>query len=392
MLPALFWLLLPVAAASGWWLAWRQARRDSEAAADRNAYFLSLNYLLDDRPDQALEVFEHMASGDRDTVETQLMLGNLFRRRGEVDRAIHTHHALLTRNPLTPEQRQRVLLELAEDYTRAGLLDRAENLYLHLVEGPAQPDTLAAALNRLIGIYEQEKDWRQAITHCDLLERRTGQVRKIEAAQYCCELTQQALDQQEPEVAQSCLQEALQRNAACARANLLRARLALAADDRAGAIEALIAVEHQVPRLLSEVLAPLAECFEALNRMPDFLDWLHAVHERHRYGWLAASLAHHLARWQGIPQALDFLDRVLARQPSFIGLRTLLELELEREPQDGGHLSTLFRAGRRMLDGAARYRCGQCGLVSTTLMWQCPSCKHWETIAPLPDLICRSPT
>lgn len=385
----LFWLLLPVAAASGWWLARRSQRRETSHPS-RADYFRGLNYLLDDKPDQALEVFAQMAELDRGTVETQLMLGHLFRRRGEVDRAIHIHHSLTTRGHLTTLQRQRVILELAEDYMRAGLFDRAEALYRGLIEQPVQGKYNAVALNRIIKIYEQEKDWRQAITHCDLLERLTGQVRKVEAAHYCCELALEALHQEHPEQAAEHLREALRRDANCARASLIQARLAMSQDDHEAAIEALLAVERQNPLYLSEVLEPLAQCYTVLQQPDVFSSWLHAAHRRHRYGWLTASLASHLTRTEGTPIALDFLTRELQHQPTFIGLRTLVELKLAQAETGQAGLETLYQASRQLLDSAVRYRCDHCGFSLKTLNWQCPSCKNWETITPLPDLCCRN--
>jgi len=132
----LLWLLLPVAAASGWWIARREYARRDGAVVSNADYFKGLNYLIDERPDQAIEVFTRMADVDRDTAEIHLALGNLFRRRGEVDRAIHIHGSLIDRTHLTAEQRRRAMLELGEDYLRAGLFDRAETLFQELVEPP----------------------------------------------------------------------------------------------------------------------------------------------------------------------------------------------------------------------------------------------------------------
>lgn len=150
----LLWLLLPVAAASGWWVARHDRARRSDVAVRSAEYFKGLNYLIDDKPDQAIEVFTRMADVDQDTAETHLALGNLFRRRGEVDRAIHIHGSLIARTNLTDDQRRRAMLELGEDYLRAGLFDRAEALFQELVD---QPDHMEVALSRLIHILQQEK-------------------------------------------------------------------------------------------------------------------------------------------------------------------------------------------------------------------------------------------
>ncbi len=386
----LFWLLLPVAAASGWWMARRSDNRTTVAPRSaRSDYFRGLNYLLDDKPDQALEVFARMAELDQETVETQIMLGVLFRHRGEVERAIHIHHHLTVRGDLSIAQRQRATLELAEDYLRAGLFDRAETLFRALIEQDPASEGAAQALNRLLKLYEQGKDWLQAIQYCDLLERMTGQVRQVEAAHYCCELALLALDRDAPEEAGRWLREALRRHSRCVRASLLLARLALQRDQRQ-AIKVLSNVESQNPLYLSEVLIPLENCYNTLNQTEAYTRWLQDMQQRYRYGWLTARLARHLAQSGESSRALTFLAEALEQQPTIIGLRTLIEINVQREDGERGDLQTLYRASGRMLDGAAHYRCDQCGFTVKSLNWQCPSCKQWESIKPLPDLVCRS--
>lgn len=392
VLPGLFWLLLPIAAASGWWLARYGAQQAEQQRDSESDYVKGLNYLLEDQPDQALEILTRLIETHRETTESQLVLGSLFRRRGETDRAIYIHHGLLTRANLSDMQRQRVLLELGEDYTSAGLLDRAEALFQQLVDLPVRHEYQtaeyhAAALNNLIAIYEQEKDWQQAVVHCDRLERMTGQIRRTEAAQYCCELARSAFDNEQPNTALNHLREALRRNSACTRANLLLASLSMADGDDRAALSALYTIEQQNIQYLHEALAPLTECHDRLDTAQDFLDWLHAAYQHYGFSWLAIHLAQCLARQQGTTAALAFMTRTLEDQPSFTGLRTWLELHCRDQPQSDRAI--LFQASRRLLDGSARYRCTQCGFTSKTLHWQCPSCKRWETVHPLSDLICR---
>jgi len=163
----LLWLLLPVAAASGWWVARHtelvsQARKKSSLTSD---YFKGLNYLVNEQPDKAIEVFIRVVEVDSETIETHLALGSLFRRRGEVDRAIRIHQNLIARPSLNREQRTQALLELGQDYMNAGLLDRAESLFLELVELDAHT---VRALQLLADIYEQEKDWQACL---DIVEQ-----------------------------------------------------------------------------------------------------------------------------------------------------------------------------------------------------------------------------
>ena len=396
VLPGLFWLLLPIAAASGWWLARHASHQEEPQDDSQSNYVKGLNYLLADQPDQALEILTQLTDAHREAVDSQLVLGRLFRRRGETDRAIYVHHNLLNRPDLNHVQRQQALLELGEDYTCAGLLDRAEELFQQLLDSPVEHEYQTAeyhvtALHKLIAVYEQGKDWQQAIAHCDRLERMTGQVYRTQAAQYCCELAQTAYTHQQPDSALHYLDQALRRNAHCTRANLLRARLATDQGDDHTALQSLYAIEWQNPLLLHEALAALTECHMRLGTSQVLLNWLQGAYERYGLSWLATHLAQQLARERGSTAALNFMSEVLNDQPSFIGLRTWLELYSPEPLITDDIAPLLLQASRRLLDANARYRCNQCGFTSKVLHWQCPSCKRWETLYPLSDLTCRTP-
>ncbi len=384
----LLWLLLPLAAASGWWVARREYARRNGSAVRSAEYFKGLNYLIDDKPDQAIEVFTRMADVDRDTAETHLALGNLFRRRGEVDRAIHIHGSLIARTNLTADQRRRAVMELGEDYLRAGLFDRAEALFQELVD---QPDHMEIAVSRLIYIFQQEKDWRQAIAHCDRLEQIGGEPKRRETAHFCCELAEEADARQEYAEAKTWLLSALVRDPDCTRANLLLGRLAMRAGDYRAAIEAFRAVERQDLGYFPEVIAPLGQCFGALGRLDEWVCYLREVQERDRGGRVTDALAEWLLKQEGEDAALRFLDRELRESPTLLGLRRLVGIKLGRgEGAEYADLRALHCISTQMLNSAARYRCANCGFVVKSLHWCCPSCQRWNTIKPMPDLVMKT--
>lgn len=385
----LLWLLLPVAAASGWWVARREyAGRRNRATARNAEYFKGLNYLIEDKPDQAIEVFTRMAGVDRNTAEIHLTLGNLFRRRGEVDRAIHIHGSLIARSNLTADQRRRALLELGEDYLRAGLFDRAEELFRELLE---QPDHTEVALSRLIHIFQQEKDWRQAIAYCDRLERIGGASKRRETAHFCCELAEDASQRRQGDEAKTWLFDALARDPHCARANLLLGHLAMEAGDPRAAIAAFQAVERQDRGYFPEVIAPLGRCYEALDRLDEWGTYLREVQQRDHGGRITDVLADWLLRQEGEEAALQFLERELQEYPTLLGLRRLVEIQLARG-EGGGYagLRALHCVSTQMLNGVARYRCVNCGFVVKAMHWCCPSCQQWNTIKPMPDLVMKT--
>ncbi len=382
----LLWLLLPVAAASGWWVARREyAGRRNSATVRNTEYFKGLNYLIEDKSDQAIEVFTRMAGVDRNTAEIHLTLGNLFRRRGEVNRAIHIHGSLMARSTLTADQRCRALLELGEDYLRAGLFDRAEELFRELLE---QPDYTEVALSRLIHIFQQEKDWRQAIAYCDRLERIGGQSKRRETAHFCCELAEEASQDND---ARTWLLDALARDPGCARANLLLGRLAMRAGDYRAAIAAFQAVERQDRGYFPEVIAHLGQCYGAVGRLDEWGAYLWEVQQRDHGGRITDALADWLMRQEGEEAALRFLERELREHPTLLGLRRLVEIKLERgEGAEYADLRALHCVSTQMLNGAARYRCVNCGFVVKSLHWCCPGCQQWNTIKPMPDLVMKA--
>jgi len=385
----LFWLLLPIAAVSGWWVAKREyASREGNCTTNSAKYVKGLNYLLDDNPDKAIEIFVRMAEVDKDTAETHLALGNLFRHRGEVARAIPIHRNLIASETLTSQQRNRAVLELGEDYMRAGLFDRAEILFKELV---GQPEYTAMALARLVDIYEQEKDWKQAIVHCDRLENITGQSKRLETAHYCCELAEEALRRNDHSKAQELLQRALIRDPNGARASIMRGRMAMNDGNYATAIVAFQAVEHQNRSYFSEIITPLSQCYAALGRQAELIEYLRDVQRRDHTGRITDALAELLLEHQGEEAALQFLETELQAYPTFLGMRRLVELKLTHcQGSDYSDLSTLYRISKHMLNGSARYKCDSCGFIGKFLHWCCPSCKKWSGVKPIPDLVIKN--
>ena len=236
MLEYLLLLLLPVAVYLGWWLARTLDRRSSNKRNQlfSNQYFQGLNYLLNEQPDKAIQVFLELAEVNQDTVETHMALGSLFRRRGEVDRAIRFHQNIIAKPGLEPEQRTQALLELGEDYMRAGLLDRAERLFAELIETDAHTPS---ALRSLLEIYQQEKDWEKALEQAQRLEQVSGEHMGGVMAQFCCEMAEAALADNDRERARRHLRQARRHDPRCIRARFVLAELSAQEGDYKAALE-----------------------------------------------------------------------------------------------------------------------------------------------------------
>ncbi len=379
----LLWLLLPIAAASGWYAARRVGRQDRAGAGGsglHSDYFKGINYLLNEQPDKAIEVFIRVLEVDSETVETHLALGNLYRRRGEVDRAIRIHQNLIERPGLEAAQRAEALLELGQDYLGAGLLDRAENIFQELAEAGTYR---VQALRQLIDIYEQEKDWEAAIASAQRLESATGNQLGAVVAQYRCEQAEQAKNEGDTQAAMDGIRAALGTHRGCVRASLVEGDLHSDLGNHQAAIAAYKRVEEQDPDYVPVTVNRIHRCYMALERPDEMKEYLSGLMDR--YGWITATLA--LAdlteEERGVPDAIAFMAEQLRRRASVRGLDRLLELELEGGESSIEHLTILKDLTSELLADRPVYKCTHCGFPAKSMHWQCPSCKHWDSVKPI---------
>lgn len=373
---ALLFLLLPVAAATGWWVARRGERaRRSRSSALSSSYFRGLNYLLNEQPDKAIEVFLELADINPDTVETHLALGNLFRRRGEMDKAIRFHKHIMTRPNLSDEQRALALYELGEDYMQAGLLDRAERLFRELAEHDSNN---VVPTRQLLSIYQQEKDWEQAIEMARTL-REDGPERGELIAQFQCEIAAQALNDKDTERARQALRQARRYDPRNPRARLLEGDLAWSMEDWSRAADHYRAACDLDADCLIQVLDRIIECHRRVDD-PDALDdWLQTVVERSPMTTPLIALARRRAANDPQGAADLVLDR-MARRPTVRGLKYLMSLLVS----EGARLDRIDPALvgdllDRLLSDQPLYRCQHCGFSGTSYHWLCPSCRRWNT-------------
>ena len=381
---ALLWFLIPFAAVCGWLVARHASRNEPDEHLDaglRADYFKGIDYLLNEQQDKALDVFIKVLEVDTSTAETHLALGNLYRRRGEVDRAIRIHQNLVARSELDESRRVEALLELGHDYQSAGLLDRAEDLFRELVHGQHY---VVQALRQLIDIYEQEKDWQKAVDAAHELERQTGNALGAVIAHYWCELAEKARGYGDVGLAQTHLSAALKAYAGCVRASILRGDLLFDAGDSAGALEAYQQVEQQDRDYLPEIIERLLTTAQSASVKSDLIKYLH--HIVARYGGISATLA--LAelteREAGRSAAAAFMTEQLRKRPTIRGFERLLALEAHTEATEASsHARMLQVLIEQLMVNRPAYKCGHCGFPARLLHWQCPGCKHWNTVKPI---------
>lgn len=385
---SLGWLLvlLPLAGALGWILGRRGGERQGGARISRLSatYFRGLNYLLNEQQDKAIELFLQIAERDRETLETQFTLGTLFRRRGEVDRAIRLHQSVISRPGLSDEQRTRAILALGEDYMRAGLLDRAETLFADLVKmGAAAPQ----ALRHLMSIYQAERDWQQAIDHARRYEAATAEPMGRLVAQFECELAERARIKGDAGLARQHLGRAFAADANSVRAALLEGQIELAEGNDAAAIRAYERAARLDLEFLPEALPPLLAAYDRTDDPARARGFLLEMVERYPGVSPALALARRLEQESGPRVALDFLREHLRQRPSIRGEVALIELALRSDTDDPrGLLVSLQQINEQLIVRSPGYRCQSCGFGARAHHWQCPSCKQWATIKPLPHV------
>jgi len=376
-----WWLLaLPLFFALGWLAARIDIKQIvSESRALPVSYFKGLNFLLNEQPDKAIEAFIEVVKVDPQTIELHFALGSLFRRRGEVERAIRMHQNLVERADLEEGQRLHAMFELAQDYLKAGLLDRAEELFAKL-EGSVHGE---AALQFLLEIYEQEKDWNKAIGIADKLEGVTGRSHQKEIANFYCELASNEMIHSRPDAARPHLAEALAHHRLSVRANALLGDLEMGAGNTEAAIDAWKRIESQNPAYLSLVSEKLLAAFMQLNRAEEGLNLLRGYLAKYPSLDLLNSVFQGTLEREGAEIAYRLVRDELRRNPTLLGLDKLLEAQLLEAPLDRRRdLELIKELVHQHTRGLAMYKCDNCGFRARQFYWHCPACAAWETYAP----------
>jgi lipopolysaccharide biosynthesis regulator YciM len=372
-----------------WWLlgfplffglGWVAARIDikqivSESRALPRSYFKGLNFLLNEQPDKAIEAFIEVVKVDPETIELHFALGSLFRRRGEYDRAIRMHQNLLERQDLGADQKVIALAELGQDYLKAGILDRAEEVFRKLEKSPQA----SAARRHLLEIYEQEKDWPRAIEMSRQVESDPRDL-----AQYYCELAASEAAQSRPDAARGYLEKALDENRKCVRASLQLGDLERNENNLEKAIEQWKRIESQNPSYLALVAQRLLEAYHELGRDEDGLRLLAGYLERYPSLDLLDTVFQQTLELKGHEQAYTLVRDELRHNPTLLGLDRLLEAQIiaagsPDKRRDLELVRNLVHGHTRRL---ARYRCETCGFKARQFHWRCPACGGWETYPP----------
>ena len=382
-----FWWLLVLPLFFG--LGWIAARVDlkqllAESTTLPAAYFKGLNFLITDQHDKAIEAFTEAVQANTDSLELHFALGSLFRRRGEVDRAIHLHLNLLEKKDLEPQQRIAVTAELAQDYLKAGLLDRAEELFESLDDSRyRQP-----ALRALLEIYVREREWERAIKAATELERLSGVPFRVEISHYYCEMAVKSKLANDTHTARFELEHALNANKNCVRANVLLGDLEAEANAHQVAISTWKRIEFQKPEYLGLITPKLLNSFRALNKAAEGLSLLQMYLQTYKLPSLLTVLYEATLAEEGAESAATLARNELIKKPSLSTLDQLLQARTIVE--SGNHSNQqqdtqlMQQAVRHAIGNRSAYFCEQCGFKAKHHHWQCPACNAWESLPAEP--------
>lgn len=370
--------LIPVVIAFLWLLFRSKQKHKHQQSTLSSEYFKGLNYLLNDEQGKALDVFVKLVESNWDTIDTHFTLGKIYRKNGEMDKAIKIHQGLIARPSLPEHYRSKILLELGYDYLGAGWFDRAEGLFKEVL---IQDEKSKEARHNLILIYQQEKDWFKAIEIADGLFSENPDMVGPMIAHYYCELAEMSKTKGDVSQLDIYANKAFKYDASCVRASILLAEQAKAAGDDKKAIKLFESIEKQDADSMLMVIDSMLECYENLSLQNKFYDYLLLLQDRHKHLFLQKIIARVIEKSEGKPQAITYLSDKIKHQPSLIGMQSLIAYK-QKEIDADDVFTDLTAAISIMQKDSVEYRCQKCGFSTNTHYWLCPSCNHWGRVKP----------
>ncbi|MDG6465754.1 lipopolysaccharide assembly protein LapB [Glaesserella parasuis] len=393
MLELLF-LLLPIAALYGWYMGQRSAKKDQDAINNKFSrdYVTGLNFLLSNQQEKAVDLFLSMLQkqesenqiSTESQFEAEITLGNLFRSRGEVDRALRIHQGIENSPHYSFEQKLLAKQQLAKDFMAAGFYDRAENYYITLLD---EPEFAVNSLSQLAVIYHKTREWKKAINVAEKRLRIEPEMDKIPLSHYYCEYAQ-AVRSDDEKAFLTALQKALSYVPHCARASILFGDFFFEKQEMRTALRYFEAVLEQEPNYISEVLHKIKQCYIALNEQNNFELFLIKANQIKHNSSVDLALAEFIEQKDGVEAAQSRLYQQVRQFPSLMTFHRFIYYQVNEAEEGRGKESLVLlhkMVGDRIKQGF-QYRCIHCGYQSYRLSWHCPSCRTWESIKPMQSI------
>ena len=377
-----FWMLLAFPLFFG--MGWLAARMDikellSESSALPQSYFQGLKFLLNEQQDKAIEAFIEVVKVDPQTVELHFALGSLFRRRGEVDRALRMHHNLVDRVDLDDDKRQQAIFELAQDYLKAGILDRAESLFREL----EKTSYAKQALEFLLELFQKEHDWLKAIAVAQRLTTVTGHSYSKQAAFFYCELASEEIALGNLAGARENLQRGLQVYPDLVRATMMQGDMAADDGNHEKAIAIWKKIETQDGQFLPLVAERLLHAYRSLKRETEGVILLRDYLSKYHSLDLMNVVFDGVLKNEGAAAAYQLVRDELERNPTLLGLDKLLEARLLEVPTERrADIQMVKDLVYKRTRNLAMYHCAHCGFKARQFYWHCPACHAWDSYPP----------
>ncbi|MCY4532478.1 MAG: lipopolysaccharide assembly protein LapB [Gammaproteobacteria bacterium] len=378
----LLYIMILAAIGIGWLLGSRDITKKSKPPGAK--YYNGLNYLLSEEPDRAVAIFIEDLEVNQETLETHLALGGLLRRRGELEKAVIVHENILTQAQLGKDTMLKVKLELARDYLLAGILDRAEELSLMLSEEDGE--TRQEGRKITLEIYEQEREWQQAIEVAQLLAvgADSEKYEKV-ISHYYCEIAEELLDSGKIESAREAIREAIGHSPVNARASLIHGKIDIAEGRYPDAVTALTRIKDQEPVYVPESLELLISAFEKSDMSRQELrEYLEACLEVVPSISVVLTLASSMREEIGDEATAKYIAEHLKKNPTIRGLTRLVDMHVDNTSGIARQNLTILRSfAEALVADKPAYRCQSCGSEGKKMFWHCAVCKNWATIKPI---------
>ena len=393
MLELLF-LLLPIAALYGWYMGQRSAKKDQETVNNKfsREYVTGLNFLLSNQQEKAVDLFLSMLQkqesenqiSTESQFEAELTLGNLFRSRGEVDRALRIHQALVNSPDYSFEQKLLAKQQLAKDFMVAGFYDRAENYYIALID---EPEFATHSLAQLTIIYQKTREWKNAINVSEKLLKIAPETDKIPLSHFYCEYAQ-AVKFDDKNAFIEALNKALEYYPQSTRASMMLGDFYLEQEEYPKALIYFEQILQQDPDYISEVLTRVKRAYLALNDMHSYELFLIRANQVKHNGSVDIALTEFIEEKDGINAAHSKLYQQLSNHPNLITFHRFIRYQADFAEEGSGKesLILLHNMVGNQIKRSFQYRCLNCGYQSYRLMWHCPSCNQWEKIKPIQSI------
>jgi|TARA_B110000967_G_C18876373_1_gene558535 lipopolysaccharide biosynthesis regulator YciM len=382
-----FWWLLIIPLFFG--LGWFAARIDiaqiiSESTDFPSAYFKGLNYLIKNQYEKAADAFSQAVNINNESLEVHFVLGSLYRRTGQLDKAINLHIDLLETRELNQQQQESVKAELALDYFKAGLYDRSEELLQNLNKESYHQ----FALNTLLDIYSKEREWDKAITTAIELEKISGVSFRENISHFCCEIAVVHILEKNIEKANKSLIKALDEYKDCVRANILLGDICESEEKFEEAISYWKKVEYQQPDYLGLVASKILNAYQRLNMLNEGLSVLSGYYDLYKLKTLLSILYSAIMSNEGPEKAETIARNELIQRPSLLALDQLFEAQAISKTNEIDNIELIQQTIKNAIGDRRFYSCKKCGFQARQFHWHCPACNSWESLPSEPiDII-----